>query len=160
YWSYYWLGEVLEAKGQEALREADRSGVASVKEARRQQAQRHFEAAELAYGVCVGLRPDYHDGFVKRGLTILEQSFQATEPRPGQLAARALKDLDAGCRIDEKDYYPIGIRGYAHSLLGEDDLAIKDFTRAIDLPPADLTNHPHYYKAYWLRGMTHLNAGR
>jgi tetratricopeptide (TPR) repeat protein len=128
YWSYYWLGEVLEARGKQ-------------------------EEAELAYGICIGLRPDYYDGFLKRAYTVLQQSLKAASPAERQrLFTRALNDIDAAIRIAPTDFYPIGVRGFAHASVGDYEQAIADYTRAIALPPKPADSNPHYYHAYEMRG--------
>jgi serine/threonine protein kinase/Tfp pilus assembly protein PilF len=128
YWSYYWLGEVLEARNKPT-------------------------EAELAYGICIGLRPDYYDGFLKRGLTVLEQCQAASDKMERRrLFQRAVDDFDAAVRIDPTDFYPVGIRGYAHYSMNDYEKAVADFTRAIELPPKPASSHPHFYVAYAWRG--------
>jgi serine/threonine protein kinase/Tfp pilus assembly protein PilF len=128
YWSYYWLGEVLEARNK-------------------------LSEAELAYGICIGLRPDYYDGFLKRGYTVLEQYQRTANNLERQrLFSRAMNDFDAAVRIASTDFYPVGVRGLAHATAGDYDKAIADYTRAIALPPKPAGSNPHFYLAYSMRG--------
>jgi tetratricopeptide (TPR) repeat protein len=122
YWTFHWLGVLLEARGKS-------------------------DQAELAYSVCVGLKPDYTDGYLMRSQAILGQMRIAANPEiRAKLLRRAMENYNKAIQLDPKDPYGFAGRGLAYL---EIDLgpevqnnAIDDFTRAIDLASESFADDP------------------
>jgi tetratricopeptide (TPR) repeat protein/tRNA A-37 threonylcarbamoyl transferase component Bud32 len=136
YWTYYWLGETLMAA-------------------------RKYDVAELAYATCIGLHPDYCDGYVKRAFAILAQIREVTDGQRRQLLfAKALVDLDAAVKAEPSTYYVYTYRGLAYSRMREYEKAVADYTRAIECASQEGTDDPHFYFIYDSRAEAYRNLGQ
>ncbi len=120
YWTHYWLGTTLVLANNP-------------------------QAAELAYGACVALRPDYGIGYSARAQAILAQAEATTDGhRRGQLLDRALANLNEGLRLDSDHAPGYMWRSFAHFLRGRPDQALADADRAV-------ARNPKLTLAYWVR---------
>jgi tetratricopeptide (TPR) repeat protein len=119
YWTHFWLGTTLSLA-------------------------RNPQAAELAYGACLGLRPDYAIGYQFRAQAILDQLQTTTDPgRQGRLRDRALVSLNEGIRLDQKYAPAYWLRSEVHCSQGRYDRALADAGRALQLDP----KQPRAYNA-------------
>jgi serine/threonine protein kinase/tetratricopeptide (TPR) repeat protein len=140
YWTFHWLGVLLEAQGK-------------------------FDQAELAYSVCIGLKPDYTDGYLMRSQAILDQMpIEANPDIRAKLVLRAMENYNKAIQLDPKDPYGFAGRGLAYleiDLVPEyQNNAIVDLTRAIDLGSGALADDPNFFRAYSGRGEAFFNVGQ
>jgi serine/threonine protein kinase/predicted Zn-dependent protease len=131
YWTYYWLGETLNAAHK-------------------------YDAAELAYGVCVALQPEYMDGYYKRALVIWHQRQSTDSPaRTQELYRRALADVNAAIKAEPDSGVPYLVRCKLRTDVGELDQALADCNQAIQLGPESKGLDPHFYTGYAFRADIH-----
>jgi serine/threonine protein kinase/Flp pilus assembly protein TadD len=111
YWSHCWLGLTLSKAGKK-------------------------EAAELAWGACVALRPDYPTAYCFRADALQQRGLRTTDPLARQrLLDQAFADADTAVRLDPSSY--MARRARVDCLLGQGKYAqaLPDCDAAIHLEP-------------------------
>jgi serine/threonine protein kinase len=109
YWPHFVLGRTLLARG-------DPSG------------------AELAFGCCVSLRPDYSRGYEQRSLALGEQWKREKDSRLRQdLRARAMKDSARSLQTARDDPSTFWPRAQLLALFGQSPEALDAYARGLEL---------------------------
>jgi tetratricopeptide (TPR) repeat protein len=109
WWTWFVLGRVLQEK-------------------------KDYSAAEVAFGSCISLRPNYSRGLEHRGLMLVYRALGTTKAViRADLLKQAERDSQTAARLAPHDFSTHWVRGDMDRLLGKDRAALDAYAHALVL---------------------------